>query len=64
MAKMDISVTLRKDNGTNIGTTISVANQPSRTAAEAAVSAVIQARVDVAVVAQQDLLDAQAAFNS
>ena len=64
MAKIDLLVTLKKDNGTVIGTTINVVNQPTKSAADAAVGAVIQARVDAAAGASADILEAQTAFNS
>lgn len=64
MAKLDMTVQLKKDNGTTIGGAINVLNQPSKSAAEAAVSAVIQARVDAAAGASADILEAQTAFNS
>jgi hypothetical protein len=63
LAKIALSVSLQKDNGTPIGQPISK-TAPTHSAAKALVDAEVQARVDAAASASQDLLDAQAALNS
>lgn len=64
MAKLQFQVTIRKNDGTAIGTTIDSGVKSTTSEAEAAVAAVIQQRVDAANGAAQDLIDAQNAFNS
>jgi hypothetical protein len=63
MAKIAMTVTLKKSDGSQLGTSISV-EKPTKSEAEAAIGAVIQARVDAGSTAQADLVDAQNAFNS
>lgn len=63
MAKIALSVTLKKDNGTPIGPSI-LKEASTHSAAKALVDAEVQARVDAANGAAADLLDAQSAFNS
>lgn len=64
MAKLNLQVSLKKDDGTLIGSVISSGDKPTRTAALEAINAVIQQRVETAQGAAQDIVDAQAAFNS
>lgn len=64
MAKLSLQVSLKKDNGVQIGSTISSGDHTTKTAAEAAIAAVIAARVATAQGDAQDLVDAQNAFNS
>lgn len=64
MAKVQLVCTLRKNDGTQLGEPINSGNKDSRTEAEAAISTVIQNRVNAAQGAAQDLVDAQNAFNS
>ncbi len=64
MAKLDITVALRKDDGTQIGQTINSGQKNTRSECESAIAAVIQTRVDAANGAAADLVAAQNAFNS
>lgn len=64
MAKLSLQVSLKRNDGTLIGSTITSGDKPTRSDAEAAIAAVIANRVADAQGAAQDLVDAQAAFNS
>lgn len=64
MAKLSLSVQLKKDNGTSIGSAITSGDRTSLTEAKAVVQAEIDARKAVAAATSQDLIDADAAFNS
>jgi hypothetical protein len=64
MAKISLSVTLKKDNGSQLGSSISSGDKSSFTEARDAVAAVIAGRVATAQQDAADLEAAQAAFNS
>ncbi len=64
MAKLSLSVQLKKDSGASLGSTINSGDHTSFTAAKAAVQAEITARRAVADAAAADLEAADAAFNS
>lgn len=63
MAKLNVQVQLKKDDGSLLGSSIS-SEKPTKTEALAAIAAVIQQRVDAAQGAAADLVAAQDAFNS
>ncbi len=64
MAKLSMLVQLKNDAGQNLGANISSGDQPTRSAAEAAIAAVIAQRVADAQQTAGALVDAQNAFNS
>lgn len=64
MAKLNIQVSLKKNDGSLLGSTISSGDKATKTEALQAIADVIQARVDAAQQAAGDLVDAQNAFNS
>lgn len=64
MAKIAMVVTLKNDAGVALGNSISSGDHPTRSAAEAAVNAVITQRVNDAQQTAGALVDAQTAFNS
>ena len=57
-------VQLKNDAGQNLGTSISSGDQPTRSAAESAIAAVIAQRVADAQQTAGALVDAQTAFSS
>lgn len=63
MAKLNIQVVLKRNDGTLIGSVIS-SEKPTRSEALDAIAAVIQQRVDNAQGAVTELIEAQNAFNS
>lgn len=64
MAKFNLTLTPLKDNGQSLGAAIVTTNQTSRSAAEAAISAVIQARVDTATADLTDQTNLQNEWNA
>lgn len=64
MAKLNLQVSLKKDDGSLIGSTISSGDKATRSEAEAAIAAVIASRVATSQADTQALVDAQNAFNS
>lgn len=63
MAKVSMTVSLKRNDGTLIGASIN-AERPTKTEALEAISVVIQQRVDAAQNGAAELIEAQAAFNS
>lgn len=64
MAKLSLQVSLKKDDGSLIGSTISSGDKATRTEAEAAIAAVIATRVATAQADADALVAAQNAFAS
>ncbi len=64
MAKVNLLVTLKRDNGSVIGTNISSGDKATFSEAKAAVDAVVAARVATASTDLAELQDAQNALNS
>lgn len=64
MAKLSLQASLKKNDGTLIGSTISSGDKATRSEAEAAIAAVIATRVANAQADAQELVDAQNAFNT
>lgn len=64
MAKLNLQVILKKDDGTALGNPINSGDKATKSEAVAAISATIAARVAAAQGAAQDLVDAETAFNS
>lgn len=64
MAKINLIVQLKRNNGSNIGSSINSGDKASFTEAKDAVAVIVQQRVDTASTDLADLQDAQGAFNS
>lgn len=63
MAKVQIQVSLRRNDGSPIGNSIT-SEKPTKSEALDAISVVIQQRVDSAQAGVTELVEAQTAFNS
>lgn len=64
MAKFNLTLVPLKDNGQQLGNPITVNNATSRTAAEAVISAAIQARVNAATTSLADETSIQDEWNA
>lgn len=64
MAKFDFTVLVKNNAGVALGNPIAVSNQPTESAAKAAVRSVIQTRSDAAQTNAADYADALSAFDS
>src|SRR5688572_2560798 len=64
MAKIALTVALKRDNGTQIGSSLSSGDKATFSEAKAAVDAVLAGRVATATTDLQELQDAQNALNS
>lgn len=64
MAKINLNMSLKRNNGTTLVASIASGDKATFTEAKDAIAAALQTRVDTASTDLSDLQDAQNAFNS